>query len=169
MPAVKRRVFNMLAAVSLVLCAAVITLWLRSYRVSDDFWWWGERYGVGLFSSEGRIELWQGTWTPTAQGGSPEMVHLAVSPPVGFLRQPTRGLYWPRYIIGLGSATKDGVHWRQLYLPHGLWAIAAAAIPARWWLSRRRMPSGHCAACGYDLRATPDRCPECGTAVGPAA
>ena len=36
----------------------------------------------------------------------------------------------------------------------------AVAFLRSTWANRHR--SGHCRNCGYDLRATPGRCPECG-------
>jgi hypothetical protein len=54
-----------------------------------------------------------------------------------------------------------------LSLPMWLLAIAFGILPTAYfvrWIRRiRQFPPGHCLQCGYDLRATPNRCPECGT------
>ena len=56
-----------------------------------------------------------------------------------------------------------------IYSLHGhalVFCLLFAVLPALHWRRRRaaarRHAAGLCARCGYDLRATPDRCPECG-------
>jgi hypothetical protein len=59
------------------------------------------------------------------------------------------------------------VEWRELGVPHALLVVLLflPAIPKLFRLCRDRAArlDGRCSACNYDLRATPDRCPECGT------
>ena len=71
---------------------------------------------------------------------------------------------------GLATGATDiagGGRWCILWLPQWLPVVLLSIWPARRlrttirrWQWRRK---GHCVECGYDLRATPERCPECGT------
>jgi hypothetical protein len=82
----------------------------------------------------------------------------------------------PRQRISCGVHS-IGASWTQeevgLTLPYWFLALVASLVPGLWiarfgvllaqyWRGRRRRSAGLCPSCGYDLRATPQRCPECG-------
>jgi len=57
-------------------------------------------------------------------------------------------------------------HW-VIFAAFGLLPLTRLIIVVRRrWRLRRLAERGLCIGCGYDLRFTPDRCPECGRVVG---
>ena len=92
-------------------------------------------------------------WVGTAprQGEVFHMSGLAVSRAVLTLSGQTRG----------AAVLMIEISW---WLLLGVNAIPILALRLVWPLLWRRPAPGCCPVCGYDLRATPDRCPECGTA-----
>lgn len=64
----------------------------------------------------------------------------------------------------------SGSNYWEWTFPAWLAALVLAAPPALWlagWQRRRRIRrEGRCPNCGYDLRASGERCPECGRLTG---
>ena len=71
--------------------------------------------------------------------------------------------------MGMAAGMNDFTGW-EFACP--IWSVLALALlfPPSYLVIRMKRRYGHrqqakgfCSTCGYDLRATPDRCPECGT------
>ncbi len=90
---------------------------------------------------------------------------------LGPLRQPIRVVCMPglRRIGAVSSPTQgDRIDTSIEGFAIPWWLIAAlVAAPVGWAIfcydrGRARAERGLCSRCGYDMRATPERCPECG-------
>jgi hypothetical protein len=194
----KRRLFEILASLSLLVCVAMVVLWVRSHFVADMLDWreyWTRPAGGGETEFHQRQTVARsslGSLRMTTQYGvsvgldqpapmfnkGPELwVHHEAPGPVQTATGVTYLWNWMGFRFGTREATY--VPRTRLRLIGGAvpcWAIVAASalLPGVWAVAavrrrRRRPKAGCCAACGYDLRGTPGRCPECGTVVSPTS
>jgi hypothetical protein len=82
---------------------------------------------------------------------------------------------WETQVINLGGAPYTAYTHRERDLSIPFWPLIVITATTGWllgrrnWIVRRRVINGQCPACGYDVRATPDHCPECGFAAATPA
>jgi hypothetical protein len=172
----------LLVGTSLLLCIATLLLWGRSY-FSQDLLERHRRGGSrgwayddirGVVSERGSFG---GGYVRIAHPGVPGFAdgwrYTAAAPANPWpLRFTFLGFsYWNRTLPPTRQSGPVSVV--GFAVPHGLFAALLALAPAvaarRLWLARRRrlrVAGGLCVACGYDVRASAERCPECGTIPG---
>lgn len=234
---VRRRLFNFVTAVSLLLCGLIMILWARSYARNDSFYFYRPLDKGTLFmTGRGRFNVYRTSYvTPTigrpvfahweSRGGRSGawggFYHPALGTSASIQR---RGPFDYAFVTPRTPPTAEQVReaeavvrlWREeegkpppppadrhalarrsrlrqraasaadtLAPPDSGWGFgfpawlafavtfalpAARIVPIYRTLRRRRLrDAGLCERCGYDLRATTGRCPECGTPAPAAA
>jgi hypothetical protein len=152
-----------LTVLSLLLLLATSVLWVRGQFAAEGWIRGTERNTFHFVSARNGLYIawFKGMQSETSSG-------WFRSSPSDFSQMFAGG--WR--FAGLGhirtvyAASFSYAEFSAWAIPHWILAMASAAIPlwrlVRWRESRRRKRAGLCWACGYDLRATPGRCPECG-------
>jgi hypothetical protein len=180
----KRRLFTIAAALSLVTGMAILAIWVRSYFASDTLTLQrghqylvlsnrgsltavvASRYTVPMgsqppFPAEERWPSYSDTWEFTWEKSDPW-----IEPAAPRFPGVRVGTWWEPEGGDLGVEAVDSGH--QLRVPDWLLALPLliiGGIGLRGSLIRRRTKrtgDALCVHCGYDLRASSDRCPECG-------
>lgn len=185
-----RRLFTISAALSLVLGAVAAVLWVRSYwgmdsverlrRISTT---------ANSFTDSSHSLVWaRGAvrWSASERSVS---WHSPKQAPLGGAGEFTQWNWGRAATWGPIWQTRDERSWlsrrgfytfnyelfksfgdervRGFSVPAWLPVLALAVLPALWvrkvMVPARRIARGRCPSCGYDLRATPERCPECGS------
>jgi hypothetical protein len=162
-------------ALSLIVCLLLFACWMRSYWVIDTLSWSTATTDHQFSSGGGRLIYADAQWP---NGRAPFAARHNRTPRAApaWFENPTHsdgfrllGFEYSREIFPYGTDLNTWFFvpaWRVIAIPwwapfalaslHPLGRMLVASRRAR----RRR--SGLCVDCGYDLRASRARCPECG-------
>ena len=174
-----RILLNAATVLSLVLCVVAMAAWVRSYQAHDTGWWSMANPRLLLTTTTYRGGLDAAFLKPV---GTPDGLPR---PGAGWIHEPAvgytekgapQGTLFNRFGFAWESVKTSSFENRYLACPYWFIMLLTAILPAarlaggrrRRRARRLRMDTGLCQHCGYDCRATPDRCPECGRVPGGA-
>jgi hypothetical protein len=166
-----RRVLNIVTVASCLSLLTIALLWISSYT-------WAVGFGVSD-QIDGDAPAHRSYKISSLRGSLMYEYNVRDGMPAGpsrwsfdwikrseinvFIRE-----YYENHPPFVASKTSDGTGDFAVYisLPHWLFVVFSAILPAAWLIrmrrQRRRLRDGLCERCGYDLRGTPGQCPECG-------
>jgi len=186
---VRRRLLNVLSLASVPLCAVALLLWAQSWQRP---WYLRKQWTAAPASSQpvyyqimaGQpIPVYKprlGAYVVYSQWGRVQVSWgEGVDLPAvltGFFRhaewRPDLAHPWRLLGVYVERERPGSPLTRFHYVSFPYWlpaamtaplAVRAVRLAVEWRRRRRRHAAGCCPRCGYDLRATPERCPECGT------
>lgn len=175
----KRRFFNVASSFSALALILTAVFWVRGYYIRDSIGYStlheGMWHHTGLDFSNG------GVFFSSAHVSTKYVNPSQPAPPLGLRfgsgrnTAPTFLIGWSHYGFFSFSSNmypddpNGGVPFSQAGVPYWFLILMFGVLPVLWISSRsRRMRRGRvglCRQCGYDLRASPERCPECGASV----
>jgi hypothetical protein len=192
-----RHVLTFCSALSLMLCVAVCVLWVWSYSNPVQLFFVEHPprpvYPDDMSNYVPYVAQWSFSVVSSHGHLTEKRMHVDYHWPGDTSPEPD---WWPKtraghrkanwsshlgfgvsYVFGMRTPYRGPIvtgH-RDRWMPHWLLAVVTAVMPlfALTNVIRKRLRTGRtrrglCPACGYDLRASPQRCPECGAAAAAA-
>jgi hypothetical protein len=170
-----RIIFNGLTVMSVLICVAAFLQWFNQGPLGhlEDVHWESsagtsgtDRRGIAALRNQVSVYHMITAESDSSVGSHPHgcvWTRSAVSDTRAVLGQTNS------FGFGYEIAQRPSQAGIYNYLIVPLWFVfgMGSVLPfgriIRRCLRRRKISVGCCNVCGYDLRATPDRCPECGT------
>jgi hypothetical protein len=162
-----------LATLSLALCLATVVLWIWSYGTTLNLEYQKVTRSARFQVSRGVEHFLAGSSLDGGFAVGPRWRAYVVQPSGNF--KDAASYDGVPFLLGFGfSYLRNSTDVAtSLYLPCWFTTVLLSMLPViqfrRWsrLLKAMRLSAGQCVLCGYDLRATPERCPECGTIPKP--
>lgn len=171
---------------SLILLAACVVFWHRGNRQRESF-----SYYSATLDAQIELSTIAGDIVFAYEGPQNRLVWFDLMSPDGWTAERLQGFSASHgdarsilTVLNVGTGgvrhallndrieLESGPGYRFLRFPWWILILILSMLPFRALLLalriRKRKRQNLCVHCGYDLRHSKDRCPECGTAISPA-